>query len=113
MPYSCSYFSAFLGADVDSYGGAWEMLTEGFMPSFGLFLVRSACVEAVVPQVPNQPTHTVAVVGCSCLGPSCTQLCITQESWTARSKDNTTPSCWFNCFTHATGTFSTAHYCIM
>jgi len=33
------YYTKFLGVDDEEFGGTWELLKEGFMPSFGVFLV--------------------------------------------------------------------------
>ena len=37
------YYGKFLEVDQDSYGGGWNLIKEGFMPSTGLFLVNT-CV---------------------------------------------------------------------
>eukprot|EP01137_Pigoraptor_chileana_P036608 Opistho-2@32512 len=33
------HFSAVLGLDEEEFGGAWDLIKEGFMPGFALFLV--------------------------------------------------------------------------
>ena len=34
-----SYFALYQGVEEEDYGGAWELLKEGFMTSFAVFLV--------------------------------------------------------------------------
>lgn len=37
------YYSRFLGVDPEEHGGAWELVKEGMMPSFGAFLATWTC----------------------------------------------------------------------
>ena len=39
------YHGSFQKVDDEEYGGVWELVKEGFMASFALFLVSIACNE--------------------------------------------------------------------
>lgn len=48
-----SYFTFYQGVEPDEYGGIWELLKEGFMTSFALFLV-SLITPSPLPPRPSE-----------------------------------------------------------